>query len=231
MEESIKLLDFETVDQMVQIHGTHLPSCLHCGRLLMLAPLDYEGVSLTQRDAQQKAAAKEATSIFQNHYPEFLVRPLPSCLVSPVKAHTPALTVPEVLHQRPDAPHVDLLALQAAPLRGDTREDVRRRLGREDAPCGALAGHPCERAAEAVWRRGGRLLRFVLDVVDGVREAVGLSSLSGLVYGYVLYTRRHWHTVHLSPTLTVSGLRSFGWSMDGCFYLTLLDTRALRRMV
>ncbi|KAI0832083.1 CRAL-TRIO domain-containing protein [Trametes gibbosa] len=55
MEESIKLLDFETVDQMVQIH-------------------DYEGVSITQRDASQKAAAKEATNIFQNHYPEFLSR-------------------------------------------------------------------------------------------------------------------------------------------------------------
>ncbi|KAH9852631.1 CRAL/TRIO domain-containing protein [Lenzites betulinus] len=55
MEESIKLLDFETIDQMVQIH-------------------DYEGVSLTQRDASQKAAAKEATNIFQNHYPEFLSR-------------------------------------------------------------------------------------------------------------------------------------------------------------
>ena len=35
---------------------------------------DYEGVSMTQRDAAQKAAAKEATNIFQNHYPEFLVR-------------------------------------------------------------------------------------------------------------------------------------------------------------
>ena len=35
---------------------------------------DYEGVSMTQRDAHQKAAAKEATNIFQNHYPEFLVR-------------------------------------------------------------------------------------------------------------------------------------------------------------
>ncbi|EJF59368.1 CRAL/TRIO domain-containing protein [Dichomitus squalens LYAD-421 SS1] len=55
MEQSIELLDFETVDQMVQIH-------------------DYEGVSLTQRDAAQKAAAKEATNIFQNHYPEFLSR-------------------------------------------------------------------------------------------------------------------------------------------------------------
>ena len=39
---------------------------------------DYEGVSMTQRDANQKAAAKEATSIFQNHYPEFLVRVLSS---------------------------------------------------------------------------------------------------------------------------------------------------------
>ena len=29
---------------------------------------------MTQRDAAQKAAAKEATNIFQNHYPEFLVR-------------------------------------------------------------------------------------------------------------------------------------------------------------
>ena len=36
---------------------------------------DYEGVSMTQRDAHQKAAAKEATNIFQNHHPEFLVRP------------------------------------------------------------------------------------------------------------------------------------------------------------
>lgn len=31
---------------------------------------------MTSRDASQKAAAKEATAIFQNHYPEFLVRPL-----------------------------------------------------------------------------------------------------------------------------------------------------------
>ncbi|KAI0730962.1 CRAL-TRIO domain-containing protein [Earliella scabrosa] len=55
MEQSIELLDFETIDQMVQIH-------------------DYEGVSMTSRDASQKAAAKEATNIFQNHYPEFLSR-------------------------------------------------------------------------------------------------------------------------------------------------------------
>ncbi|THH27787.1 hypothetical protein EUX98_g6387 [Antrodiella citrinella] len=54
MERSIELLDFEKVDQMVQIH-------------------DYAGVSLfTGRDPNQKAAAAEATNIFQNHYPEFL---------------------------------------------------------------------------------------------------------------------------------------------------------------
>ncbi|TCD69463.1 Non-classical phosphatidylinositol transfer protein (PITP) [Steccherinum ochraceum] len=54
MERSIELLDFEKVDQMVQIH-------------------DYAGVSfLGGRDANQKAAAAEATNIFQNHYPEFL---------------------------------------------------------------------------------------------------------------------------------------------------------------
>lgn len=55
MEKSVRLLDFETLDQMIQVH-------------------DYEGVSLMGgRDANQKAAAGEATNIFQNHYPEFLV--------------------------------------------------------------------------------------------------------------------------------------------------------------
>lgn len=34
---------------------------------------DYEGVGLSSRDANSKAAASEATSIFANHYPELLV--------------------------------------------------------------------------------------------------------------------------------------------------------------
>ncbi|KAF4593393.1 Phosphatidylinositol transfer protein SFH5 [Pleurotus pulmonarius] len=55
MEESVLALNFETVDQMVQVH-------------------DYEGVSLSSRDANSKQAASEASSIFQNHYPEFLSR-------------------------------------------------------------------------------------------------------------------------------------------------------------
>lgn len=55
MEESIALLDFETVDQMVQIH-------------------DYEGVSMSSRTQASKNAASEASSIFQGHYPEFLAK-------------------------------------------------------------------------------------------------------------------------------------------------------------
>lgn len=35
--------------------------------------IDYEGVGLSSRDANSKRAAKEATTIFQDYYPEFLV--------------------------------------------------------------------------------------------------------------------------------------------------------------
>jgi hypothetical protein len=55
MEQSILKLDFNDIDQVVQVH-------------------DYEGVSMRNRDANSKNAASEATSIFQNHYPEFLYR-------------------------------------------------------------------------------------------------------------------------------------------------------------
>ncbi|EIM86857.1 CRAL/TRIO domain-containing protein [Stereum hirsutum FP-91666 SS1] len=55
MEKGIEEIDFETVDSMVQVH-------------------DYEGVSMSSRDANSKQAASEASSIFQNHYPEFLSR-------------------------------------------------------------------------------------------------------------------------------------------------------------
>ncbi|KAJ3772673.1 CRAL-TRIO domain-containing protein [Lentinula raphanica] len=53
MEKSIELLDFENIDQMIQVH-------------------DYAGVSMTSRDANSKNAASEASSIFSSHYPEFL---------------------------------------------------------------------------------------------------------------------------------------------------------------
>ncbi|KAM6497051.1 CRAL-TRIO domain containing protein [Amanita muscaria] len=54
-ERSVLLLDFINVDQTFQIH-------------------DYEGVTLSSRDANSKAAASEATNIFTNYYPELLYR-------------------------------------------------------------------------------------------------------------------------------------------------------------
>ncbi|KAK0202730.1 CRAL-TRIO domain-containing protein [Desarmillaria ectypa] len=55
MEKSLALLDFETVDQTVQVH-------------------DYAGVSLSSRDANSKQAASEASGIFSDHYPELLYK-------------------------------------------------------------------------------------------------------------------------------------------------------------
>ncbi|KAF9646226.1 CRAL/TRIO domain-containing protein [Thelephora ganbajun] len=53
MERGITLIDFTNVDSMVQVH-------------------DYEGVGLRSRDANSKAAASQASKIFQDYYPEFL---------------------------------------------------------------------------------------------------------------------------------------------------------------
>jgi len=55
MEKGIALLDFENVDQMLQVH-------------------DYQGVKMSDRDANSKNAASEATSVFTSHYPEFLYK-------------------------------------------------------------------------------------------------------------------------------------------------------------
>jgi len=56
MEKAVAMLNFETLDQMIQVH-------------------DYDGVSLlSSRDANSKEAAREASSIFQNHYPELLYK-------------------------------------------------------------------------------------------------------------------------------------------------------------
>lgn len=43
-------------------------------RLTDSGKTDYEGVTLSSRTANSKAAASAITAIFQNHYPEFLVR-------------------------------------------------------------------------------------------------------------------------------------------------------------
>ncbi|KAF8889307.1 ribosomal L37ae protein family-domain-containing protein [Infundibulicybe gibba] len=73
MEQSVNLLDFNEVDQMIQIHGTSQSALT---RFILNIYIDYEGVSLTSRDANSKNAASEATNIFQNHYPELLYKKL-----------------------------------------------------------------------------------------------------------------------------------------------------------
>ena len=53
--------------------------------------IDYEGVTLSSRTANSKAAASALTGIFQNHYPEFLVRvPCARFLAAP---NNPNLTI------------------------------------------------------------------------------------------------------------------------------------------
>jgi len=53
MERGVALIDFVNVDSMVQVH-------------------DYEGVGIRSRDNNSKAAAGQASKIFQDYYPEFL---------------------------------------------------------------------------------------------------------------------------------------------------------------
>ena len=116
MEKGIALLDFENTDQMVQIH-------------------DYEGVSLSSRDANSKNAASEATSIFTDHYPELLVSSLSTLCLLPWVADVAgadalmryAMTVQKVLRERADVDDMDLLGVQASSLFTDDRQDERCR--------------------------------------------------------------------------------------------------------
>jgi len=55
MEKALHLLNFTTIDQLVQVH-------------------DYDGVSMSSRDANSKKAAADATKIFGDYYPETLYR-------------------------------------------------------------------------------------------------------------------------------------------------------------
>lgn len=74
MEKGIALLDFENIDQMVQVHGTFSSLLFaNCQMDLATVTSDYEGVGLTSRDANSKKAASTASQIFQDYYPELLV--------------------------------------------------------------------------------------------------------------------------------------------------------------
>lgn len=133
MEKSVRLLNFETLDQMIQVH-------------------DYDGVSLMGgRDANQKAAAGEATNIFQNHYPEFLVSLSVTILV---RRPLTVLSGSQVLHQRSHFPHLDLLGLQDRFVCQDLLQVGCRRHWQEHYCCCPPSRHRHEGAAEEIWWRG-----------------------------------------------------------------------------
>jgi len=98
---------------------------------LVSGSVDYQGVSLTNRDANSKNAASEATSIFQNHYPEFLVSfhvlalfPCdPSQLTRAEDLHCRLVSVPQILRQRPKSPYLDFLGLQVSCISPDVCKD------------------------------------------------------------------------------------------------------------
>lgn len=74
MERGITLIDFVNIDSMVQVHGNSSASpCFPLSSPHVIST-DYEGVGLGSRDANSKAAAGQASKIFQDYYPEFLVR-------------------------------------------------------------------------------------------------------------------------------------------------------------
>lgn len=84
-----------------------------CSNPLRRIVLDYEGVSLTSRDANSKAAASEASNIFASHYPELLV----SCCKLYLRTHyanliSLARLVQEILCQRADSAQLDFLDVQ-----------------------------------------------------------------------------------------------------------------------
>lgn len=154
MERGIALMDLETVDQMVQVHGTSrvkkpiprtTPTDLiaHArARAQTTRASAGTAAPRTPKPQPPKPAAYSRTTTPSSSY-----APTPSLLPLPTRRLTHALTPrapapraagPQVLRERPQLPHVDLLALQAPALRHDPREDEgrreRRARHREGAP-------------------------------------------------------------------------------------------------
>jgi hypothetical protein len=113
MERGIALIDFVNVDSMVQVHGNSALPAFR-SQLPHAASTDYEGVGLGSRDANSKAAAGQASKIFQDYYPEFLV-----CIgFSTIQVSVPhPFAVQEVLHQCSDLHDLGVLVIQATDLR------------------------------------------------------------------------------------------------------------------
>jgi hypothetical protein len=119
----IALIDFVNVDSMVQVHGNTPAFPAFLSQLPHAVSIDYEGVGLGSRDANSKAAAGQASKIFQDYYPEFLVCILDSPYRYPISSLP--YVVQEVLHQRPNLHDLGILVVQASYLRQHVGEDER----------------------------------------------------------------------------------------------------------
>lgn len=114
MEESIKLLDFETVDQMVQIHGKHnqslvpWPLSTEIRRQITKAWASSAEVLTRKRQPRKPpTSSKHITPSSSYAFPSFLV--FFSSFHSSYAYY--ALTVYEVFHQRTEYDDMGLLAL------------------------------------------------------------------------------------------------------------------------
>lgn len=113
METGIALIDFANIDSMVQVHGTALALAIS-PRVSLTMSTDYAGVGLRSHNANSKAAAAQATKVFQDYYPEFLVRS-----VGALRAFINAdpLAVQEILYQRSGTHDLDILDVQTVDIR------------------------------------------------------------------------------------------------------------------
>ena len=76
----------------------------------MTSSIDYAGVKMSSRTANSKAAASEATNIFQSHYPELLVSMLASTIATSSKSEILYLAQ-KILYQCAYLPHLDILGI------------------------------------------------------------------------------------------------------------------------
>jgi hypothetical protein len=150
MERGIASIDFINVDSMVQIHGDSSLFRFLCKKRNLRRSIDYEGVGLGSRDANSKAAASQASKIFQDYYPELLVRVLSSSYM-----YQPStLAVQEVLHQRSDIHDLDILVVQTTDLCQHVGQDERCWQWYRCDQRGSVPGHRCQGTPETIWRRG-----------------------------------------------------------------------------
>lgn len=126
---------------MVQIHGLFYnpTSSILLVTMTCLIRLDYEGDGMSSRTENLKRAASEASKIFQDHYPEFLVCLLFALNSLPLIDLVGISSVPQIFCQCTLIPDLDLLVVQTFSLVGHSRQDDGRGFRSRYTRCRAFA--------------------------------------------------------------------------------------------